>query len=80
MCNVNSIQETYKRLQDDESKVIYIDRLNYSITQDSFYLKEMVGRVIKSKTIWQDLLKRLIELSKNHELAIFGAGMWGNIL
>ena len=62
MCNVNSIQETYKRLQDDESKVIYIDRLNYSITQDSFYLKEMVGRVIKSKTIWQDL--SLIHISE----------------
>lgn len=80
MCNVSSIQEIYKKLQDDESKIIYIDRLNYSITQDSFYLKEMVDRVIKSKTIWQDFLKRLIELSKNHELVIFGAGMWGNIL
>lgn len=78
--DMENIQEIYKKLQDDESKLIYIDRLNYSITQDVSYLGKMVDRVIKGKAVWQKFLKRLVELARNYELVIFGAGIWGNIL
>lgn len=80
MCGVSDIREIYERLQDDESKQIYMSRLNYSITQEFSCLREMIDRVIKTKGAWKDFLKRLTELSKNHELVIFGAGMWGKIL
>ncbi len=80
MCGIGNLQEIYKRLQDDESKMIYISRLNYSVTQDVSYLREMVGRVMKTKTVWQNFLDKLVKLSEKRELVIFGAGMWGNIL
>lgn len=80
MCDITDIREIYKRLQDDESKVIYIARLNYSMTQDVCFLKEMVEQTAKSKAVWQSFMKKLAVLSEKNELAIFGAGMWGNIL
>lgn len=80
MCDVTNIQEIYKKLKDDESKEIYIDRLNYSMTQDVYFLKKMVDQTVKRKAAWQELCNRLIRLSEDHELVIFGAGLWGNIL
>lgn len=58
MCDITDIHEIYKRLQDDESKVIYIARLNYSMTQDVCFLKKMVDQTVKSKAAWQSFLKR----------------------
>ncbi len=80
MYDVGYIQKIYSRLQDDESKSIYIDRLNYSLTNDASFLKKMVDGTVRNTTIWRGFLQQLERLSADSELVIFGAGIWGNIL
>lgn len=80
MYDIGNIQEIYKRLQDDESKSVYIDRLDYSLTNDAYFLRKLVDKTLRDSVIWKDFLGRLDELAIDYELVIFGAGIWGNIL
>ncbi len=80
MCDIRCIQKIYSRLQDDESKLIYVDRLNYSFTYDASFLRDMVDKTVREKAIWKGFLERLEGLAEDSELVIFGAGVWGNIL
>ena len=80
MLNTEWIQKIYNHIPEKESKLIYIDRLNYSLTKDITILQKMVDRTVRSRAVWQELCHQLHELSENQELVIFGAGIWGKIL
>lgn len=80
MLDSRYIRKIYGKLQDDESKQIYIDRINYSLTRDASFLKNMVDRTVRATALWKDFLKHLQGLAADHEMVIFGAGIWGNIL
>ncbi len=80
MSDMRKIREIYHKLQDDESKLIYIDRLNYSVTSDASFIKNMVDKTVRNTAIWKAFLEQLGCLAVEHELVIFGAGIWGNIL
>lgn len=80
MCDIKYIRKIYSRLQDDVSRLIYVDRLNYSFTDDVSFLKDMVDKTLRQNVIWKDFLKLLEKSTKNNELVIFGAGIWGRIL
>ncbi len=80
MFGIRYIQDIYSRLQDDESKRVYIDRMNYSLTGDAFFLKNMVDQTVRDAVLWKDFLRCLEGLAIDHEMVIFGAGIWGNIL
>lgn len=80
MCDIGCIQKIYNRLQDDKSRLIYINRLDYSFTKDAFFLKNMVDKTTRNTVVWEKFLQQLDGLAKDNELVIFGAGIWGNIL
>lgn len=78
---VEIFRKIYERMGDELSRRIYIDRLNYSITQDACYLNEMVERTVRHQGgIWKAFLSLLQERSDAEELYLFGAGIWGRTL
>ncbi|TCL58117.1 FkbM family methyltransferase [Kineothrix alysoides] len=67
----DSIGKIYKHLGDDESRRLYVDRLSYSLTNDTYYLKQMFKRTDLYRKIY-DILK-----SDDSEKYIFGIGLNG---
>ncbi len=80
MHNVNWIQTIYNKMQDELSKQIYMDRLNYSLTSDGRFLCNMVDRTVRSRREWKEFCEFLVGKACNKDMVIFGAGIWGNIL
>lgn len=80
MNHLNNIQKIYSKIPDKESKMIYINRMNYSLTGDEGFLESMVDRTVRSNTQWKVFCKFLIEKASDNGMVIFGAGIWGNIL
>lgn len=74
------IHEIYDRIQDKESKFIFANRLDYSLTHDPDFLWRMVDRTVRNRKEWVDLCNHLVQLSSDAELVIFGSGIWGDIL
>jgi FkbM family methyltransferase len=72
--NINEITKiscgVYEKLEDQESKEIYINRLLYTMTNDIQYIRE----IIKMSLCGKNFLKHLNEPG---EKFIFGAGIWG---
>lgn len=80
MYDMGYVQKIYGRLQDEESKSIYMDRLNYSLTDDYRFLDSMVDRTVRDRPEWKAFCGLLKEKSADGGMVIFGAGIWGNIL
>lgn len=80
MYDTNCIQTIYNQIDDELSKQIYIDRLNYSLTNDSRFLCNMVNQTVKSRWEWKEFCESLMENASDKNMVIFGAGIWGNIL
>lgn len=78
--DVNCIQTIYNRINDKLSKQIYTDRLDYSLTNDGRFLQDMVARTVRNRHEWKEFQKLLMEKSSDKGMAMFGAGIWGNIL
>lgn len=80
MCIIEHSREIYRHLADEQSRMIYIDRLNYSLTGDMCFIETMVDKTIRQNHTWKSFCMTLKEKSGSNELMIFGAGIWGNIL
>lgn len=70
-----SIKMIYAKLGDNVSKNIFMKRLQFSLTEDSKYIEEMV-RSEMGRYGGDDIMNRLVEwIDKEHKpVAIFGAG------
>ncbi len=69
---MNSTKCIYDRIQDEESRFIYTNRLLYNMTDDYLYIKRIIDRLPESKIVREKL--------NNHEKQpkiLFGAGTWG---
>ena len=77
---IKDFQNIYVRMGDELSKSIYMDRLNYSITQEPRYLDQMVDRSVRSRAEWEAFCKCLQEKAQSYDMYIFGAGIWGRTL
>ncbi len=80
MCELNCIKKIYSHIQDEESRRIYMARLNYSLTSDYGFLKQMVDMTVRNTALWKNFISYLCERSQYRSMVIFGAGIWGNIL
>lgn len=78
--NGDVIKNIYNNIQDEESKVIYISRLNYSLTHDYGFLKSMVDNTVRNRAEWKRFCEELMGRSQNEAMIIYGAGIWGTIL
>lgn len=77
---VEHSREIYRHLADEQSRMIYMDRLNYSLTGDMRFIEDLVDRTIRQNQMWKSFGNVLKEKAGGNELVIFGAGIWGNIL
>lgn len=77
---IEDFQNIYAHMGDELSKTIYMDRVNYSITQNCRYLEEMVDRSVRSRDEWRDFCQYLTEKSQSCDMYLFGAGVWGRTL
>ena len=64
------IADIYSRLGDDTSKMIYANRLLYSLTGDQKYLQAIIGMTAEGREFYN-------RLKDGRCKVIFGAGVWG---
>lgn len=76
---IEGVQEIFARMADELSRKIYIDRLNYSITQNNSYIDGMVEQAVRSRESWRDFCRHLKERAADG-LYLYGAGVWGKTL
>ena len=74
------VQRIYNQMSDTLSKKIFIDRFNYSITQDFEYIETMVNHTVRCSAKWLSFYRLLKEKAERVSMYIFGAGIWANIL
>ena len=77
---IKDVQRIYNQMSDTLSKQIFMDRLNYSITQDFGYIETMVNHTLRRSAKWLTFYRLLKEKAKHAPMYIFGAGIWANIL
>ncbi len=79
MDSIHFINKVYQMLEDDESKDIYINRLNYLITENDTYLQHIVNKSVPE--LAANLHKRTLEfvdsLPQNRPIILYGAGTDG---
>lgn len=80
MCIDKYSREIYRHLADEQSKMIYTNRLDYSLTGDPRFIEDLVDHTIRKSQVWESFCESLKEKGENHEVFLFGAGIWGNIL
>ena len=78
--NGDIIKDVYDNIQDKESKMIYTNRLNYSLTHDGGFLKSMVDNTVRNRAEWKRFCEELIRRDHSETMVIYGAGIWGTIL
>ncbi len=80
MCIVEYTRYIYRHLADKQSRMVYMDRLNYSLTGDMNFIEDLVDKTIRQSRTWRFFCESLRDKASNNEMIIFGAGIWGNIL
>lgn len=66
-------------MADELSRKIYIERLNYSITQDDCFIDGIVEQAVRSRESWRCFC-RLLKERASDGLYLYGAGIWGKTL
>lgn len=76
---VNDFNKVYQLLEDKESKDIYINRLNYLITEDYRYLQYIVEKSVPQLVEAQDrrMEEFIASLPENYPIVLYGAGADG---
>ena len=73
------LKKVYRYFDDEESKMIFRQRLLYALTGDCKYIKEMLLFYQKKNKGYYDILDVLAEpeLFKEKKIVLFGTGVWG---
>lgn len=74
------IKNIYWNLKDEQSKMIYINRVNYSLTGDLCFIDNMINQTVRQNPKWISFCNSLKTVAQRNDMVIFGAGIWGNIL
>lgn len=74
--DIRNIRKVYKMLEDEESKEIYLARLNYLVTRDYKYLKSIIEKYVPQVPALNSMtvvdLRR--SLPENRKIILYGAG------
>lgn len=73
---VYDFRKIYNRLEDEESKDIYLNRLNFLITGEYQYMRNIIGRYVPDLAILNDteIPKLLSEIPKDLPFILYGVG------
>lgn len=80
MCIAECSKKIYQKLADVQSRMIYLNRLNYSLTEDRCFIEDMVNRTLRQNPLWTSFCEAPEREAEKNRMVIFGAGIWGNIL
>lgn len=80
--SVSDLSQIYQMLEDDESKDIYLKRLNYLITGDFKYMRELIASYQPELLVQvkKDISDLLAELPQNRNFVLYGAGKDGRLM
>lgn len=67
--NCTDIERIYEHIMDDESKMIFINRLGYSLTGDYGF----INTIVRSTVAIEELSNKIM----NQPVYLYGAGAWG---
>lgn len=70
-----ALKNVYDKLQDDESRKIYLARSLYSLTDNKDYMKEIIHDMAPARYLLSELSRH-----KDKKKVLFGAGTWGNAI
>ena len=59
MCIVEHSREVYRHLADEQSRMIYMNRLNYSLTGDMRFIEDLVNRTLRQNQTWRSFCESL---------------------
>lgn len=78
----NELKEIYDYFEDEESKMIFRQRLLYGLTGDWKYIKEMLLYYRQENKGWKDILDILAQpdILSDREIILFGTGSWGGTI
>ena len=74
---ISQVKQIYQMLEDEESKFIYLNRLNYLISGDTKYMDKIVETYLPELPVWKGEDQFLAELPPDRPLVLFGAGSTG---
>lgn len=79
MDTIQNINKAYHLLEDEESRDIYINRLNYLITEDYKFLDHIITRSVPDlvENLHQRTLDFIASLPKERPIILYGAGTDG---
>ena len=70
MCIIEHSREIYRHLADEQSRMIYVDRLNYSMTGDMNFIEDLVDKTIRQSRTWSLFCESLKDRASNNEMLI----------
>lgn len=68
-------KNVYAKLQDDESRKIYLARSLYSLTDNKDYMKDIIHDMAPARYLLSELAKHNAQ-----KKILFGAGTWGKAI
>ena len=76
----SKLKEIYNYFQDEESKIIFRQRLLYSLTNDLEYIREMLLYYQNGNKGYKDILDVIAhpEDFRCTKIILFGTGLWGS--
>lgn len=79
---ISDLMRVYNMLEDHQSKDIYLKRLNYLLTGDFKYIRDIVARYTPDLVPWNDkgFADLIASLPKDKDFILYGAGLDGRCM
>lgn len=77
MCMIEHSREIYRHLADEQSRMIYMNRMNYSLTGDKRFIEDLVDRTLRRNQRWQSFCGALREKSRRQRAGLIRGGDLG---
>lgn len=81
LCGLSDFTKVYQMLSDDESKDIYLKRINYLVTHDFKYIQEIIDTYIPQfKPRYATVADQIARITEDKDFVLYGAGKDGSRL
>lgn len=80
---IERICAAFRMLEDDESREIYVGKLNYEVTGNMKFIYEIVDKYVpdlKNNFKWEHFRKQMVKISNERKIYIYGAGGEGDAM
>ncbi len=76
---LENLKKVYELLEDEESREIYLNRLNYLVTGRIEFIEKIISKYIPNLPLFgRDVIHKFLkELPQDKKFVLYGAGEWG---